>query len=73
MEKITKYFIINKNVQTPSIGGHDYGSMENSEKARETCNISMRDSKAIAFDITHINDCYIHPENYLDRGGGKVL
>ncbi len=68
--KMTKYFLINKNFGL--IGGHDYGSEEAARAAIKDSNIPERDIEVRAFEILFLNDCHVHPENYINNDKSRI-
>jgi hypothetical protein len=71
----TMYFIVNKNDQNSLVGGHDYGSIENAKNFIGTteCNISEKDAQVQEVKFDHLNDVYVHPENYINNNPKEVL
>lgn len=67
---MTKYFLVNKKFEL--ISGCDYGSAEATKAAIEKCNIPKKDIDIITFNFNFLNDCYIHPENYINNYKSKI-
>lgn len=67
---MTKYFLINKKFEL--ISGCDYGSAEAAKAAIEKCNIPKEDAEVRVFSMSCLNECYIHPENYINNPNSKI-
>lgn len=67
---MAKHFLIN--LEYGLIGGHDYRSEEAAREAIKDSNIPEKDAKVLAFNMTYLNDCYIHPENYINNDKSKI-
>ena len=67
---MAKYFLINNKFGL--ISGQDYGSEEAARAAIKDSNIPEKDIEVRAFEILFLNDCHVHPENYINNDKSRI-